>query len=317
MSHTSEAHGVRKRGLGPTVELNPYLQNKDDLPLVTRVRIPVRATNFPRRRKGEEGSDWGEYLTQFKTTCDSLSDYKLKQLSKIIQSTRKEKFPQRSLSENVNRTFSDQELIKFFASIDNPKYRLLFMIQYTLSLRISEVCIIKIDNIDFVRSTISIFEPKTKRLIEKKVPNEVFNQLLEYIEKNKEQIRKCDNYLWYSEGAKNKLYSDKHLSPNYLRKVFRETRVKAGLNKIYAISHQRLPLYTLATHSLRRTGITKMANALGGDLTQLRLYSGHKSVRSLETYVQHKKEKVDLVIDQVFSAEERSNQLKRFFQNKV
>lgn len=316
MSSTSEALRVRKRGPFPTMDLNPSARFNKDRPLATRVRIPVRAPNtYPQKRKWG-GSDWEELLKEFKIFCNNLSDHKLKQLSNIIRSTRKEKFPERSLSENVNRTFSDQELIKFFAAIDNPKYRLLFMIQYTLSLRISEVCIIKVDSVDFIRSTLSIFEPKTKRLIEKKVPNEVFIQLLEYIEKNKEQIRKCDNYLWYSEGTKNKQSLAKHLSPDYLRKVFREIRVKAGLNKVYALSHQGLPLYTLATHSLRRTGITKMATALGGDLTQLKLYSGHKSVRSLETYIQHKKEKVDRLVDQVFSAEERTNQLKRFFQNK-
>ncbi len=246
---------------------------------------------------------WREFRKRFKTFCYELSDLKLKQLSKIVNAVRREKYRknQKYLSEGVDRIFTEDELCAFFNALPNQKYRLAFMLQLALALRISELAPINVRDIDFHRQTIIIHEQKTGKHIEKKVPAELFERLIAYIGHRKAEIKAHGGFLWYSDGSPSKKLQKPHNSKDWLRNLFNKTRDKAGLTRTYADSKDGKRLYAISTHSLRRTGITRMARALNGDVFKLKLYSGHKKTDSLEKYVQYNsKEEIAKLIDEVF-----------------
>jgi len=245
-----------------------------------------------------------------------LSFNRLKKLSKLINRIIIEKYGKKpNLSSGVDRTLNEEEIRKLFAAFTSEKYRLLFGLQLALALRISEIAALNIQDIDFNRRTATIYEEKTKKRYEKLIPLELFNRLIAWIDLNKLQIRKSGGYVWFSEGNCQKKRQCSHNTKDYLRKVFKEAVKRAGLDSIYAKSKDGNPLYRIATHSMRKTGITMMSRALNGDLFKLMAYSGHKDMKSLQSYVHvDKKNEVDPLIDRVFSSKANLNELKKYFE---
>lgn len=244
-----------------------------------------------------------------------LSKEELTQASKLINRVKIQKYKKDHFykNENINQTFTEEELTGFFCALPNEQFRMLFLLQLGLSLRISEAVSIKINQIDFLRQSIYINEEKTSKVIQKHIPESFFERLMNYIEHNKHAIKECDNFVWFSYWQRKKGKSPQ-ITIDYARKIFNIARRKAGLDKIYGYTRDGRPLYILSTHSLRRTGITRMAGMLGGDVFKLKSYSGHRTVDSLERYVQHaNQDEINAKADEAFSPHKKKYKLKEWF----
>lgn len=230
-----------------------------------------------------KNSEWVQFLKWTEKLCEHAPAHRLKALSKIVAGARKRRFQRSSpKSAGVNRVFSDRELNGFMAALPSHAWRLFFLVQLSLALRIGEVCLLRKDQVNFIRHTITFREPKTGQVLEKPIPSSLWPSLEQHLKKTPGE------YLFQSDKPPlNKKYALNSVSPNYARNVFRRACARAGIDSTYAISKDGRQLHTLATHSFRRTGITRMAEALNGDLFKLKTYSGHSSVSSLEKYVQY------------------------------
>lgn len=126
-----------------------------------------------------------------------------------------------------------KEIFKYLKKTNTRNY-LLFLIQTTGVLRISDTLKLKVSNIDFVEQKIFLNESKTKKTKEFKLNDKVFSQLKEYIELNK---LNNDSVLF-----KSRIGINKSLKRSGAYKI---------IKKIQLIL--QIPL-NLATHTFRKTG---------------------------------------------------------------
>lgn len=167
--------------------------------------------------------------------------------------------PKAKVPKTAPKVFSRQEVK---ALIDNTlgfKYKLAFRLIYAAGLRVSEMCMLKISDIDFERRTIRVEQAKGQKdrivmLSEKLIPD-----LKYYL-----NVKKPKKYL--IENA------DTHepLSTRTLQIVFEEVVAKAGVKKmgIHALRH------SFATHLLES----------GTDIRQIQLLLGHSDIRTTMRY---------------------------------
>lgn len=139
------------------------------------------------------------------------------------------------------------------------------------------------------------------------IPLNLFNQTLEYINENKEQIGKAKGYLFYVDRdishAKRK---DPFLEVNYVRKVFRDYVKLAGLDEEYAMSEERQGreprhLHRLTTHSLRHHAITKFSKQTNGNLILTSRFARHLKPDTTLTYIHSDKSELYAYVEQMTS----------------
>jgi integrase len=232
-------------------------------------------------------SDWAEFKASSEKLAEALPLWKLKQMVRIFSQERRKRTNHQSPRRCINKSFGEDELARFFRALTTEKQRLLFLLQLTLALRISEAVSLNRSQINFERQTITIYEGKTEATIEKKVPALLFLRLTQFIDSNRREIEKHEGRIFF-------------LSPDYARNLFRRTCIKAKLNNSYGESRHGHKLHVFSTHSLRHTGISRMSEALKGDIFKLKIYSGHKSVSSLQQYVHNNRKQIYKVVDEVF-----------------
>ena len=95
----------------------------------------------------------------------NLSKHKLQALCDKIGEIRKKKYPDKHKRKygNLNKGFTEEELKKFLKGCRNEKTYLAFSLMAGLGLRVGEVVMIKIDDLDFVKNKIKIFTEKDHR----------------------------------------------------------------------------------------------------------------------------------------------------------
>lgn len=163
---------------------------------------------------------------------------------------------------NLNRNFTEDELLKFFNAVEDPKYLLLFKLQATLGLRIGEAVRIKVSDINRQTRELMILTEKARKLDRLALPDWLYYQIGQYVNKNLDRINGHKEYLFFPDRPCNWKYQ--HIRPEQARKIFRAASKKAGIQKEYGATtenyhrHGRRNLYLLSTHSLRHFAITRM-----------------------------------------------------------
>ncbi|MCW6159816.1 MAG: site-specific integrase [Candidatus Micrarchaeales archaeon] len=217
----------------------------------------------------------------------------------------------------LNKSFTELELQHFLRNVPNDKFRLLFKYQAYLGLRIGEVTKLHISNIDFEKRELILTSEKTNKSDSLRIPHELFQETIEFIQKNKEQLIKSKGSIFFKDNDNNRndvLYIDK----NYVRKVFRETIIKTGLDYTYAVSDESLygrkarTLHRLTTHSLRHYAITHFAKATNGNVVLTCRFARHSGPAMTMHYISRNNEELYKNIDKAFDMEELNNLSKSY-----
>ena len=209
---------------------------------------------------------------------DHLPKRRLVQAIQILSDARKRRFTRNKepLYGQVFLGFEGQELSRFMDSLPSKKYRLLFTLQLILMLRIGEVVRIKVEHFTGGYGSVYVQLQKGGGPMKKPLPFWISERLRDYVKRNRKRIEKGGGYLFFSED-KYRSTEYPHLSPNYVRKVLRETAKKADMNDVYAISRNGKKLYRINSHSFKRTGTTLFGEHTG-NLALTQSLTGHKSM---------------------------------------
>ncbi len=215
-----------------------------------------------------------EFKTWLTGNANTLSQQNLEDINSIAVKALKRRFAygynQVPKYGNLNRNFTEDELQKFFDAITKEryhrswkKYLIAFKMQAYLGLRIGEVCAIKTKDINLQTRELVLTTEKARRLDRLLIPTILYYDLVDFIQENEPKIHAADDYLLYSDRPDTSTKA--HIGNNELRKVFRETAKKAGIEDSYGESEEtangRRPLYRLTTHSLRHYAITRFYRA--------------------------------------------------------
>ena len=206
----------------------------------------------------------------------------------------------------LNKGFTELELQHFLRNVPNDKFRLLFRYQAYLGLRIGEVCKLHISNIDFKKRELIIKSEKAYKVDSLLIPTELFRDSIMFIDKNTNQIKLANNYIFFKEHDRNE-NKVPHIDQNYVRKVFRETVQKCGFDMIYSYSEEGYSnkkergLHRLTTHSLRHYAVTKFAKATNGNVVLTSRFARHLSPSTTIRYIAKDKEELYTNIELVFN----------------
>lgn len=157
-------------------------------------------------------------------------------------------------------------------------YKLAFYFLYYMGLRRSEVCSLEWHNIN--GDLLRYFDCKTGVLHERIIPDIVKEQLQIYDFATRD-FRES-NYLF--EPRRNNQHNNSHMQPSSLTWRFKKCRDQAGLLDFYYIKSNGQKLFRIATHTCRRTFITKIYNKTKDIILTQRII-GHKEVTTTMDYV--------------------------------
>ncbi|MCL4365140.1 tyrosine-type recombinase/integrase [Candidatus Marsarchaeota archaeon] len=167
-----------------------------------------------------------------------LSKHKIEELQRVIATHFVKRFigkRRKAKYGNISKCFKDSEITAFFKVVNDEKFRLLFLYQSTLGLRIGEAVKLNIKDLNLESRELLINTEKegigaVDSLI---VPMDLFNETLEFIKDNQKEIEKAQGYIFYANDyktARKGLYLEK----NGVRNKFREYCSKAGLLDVYS-----------------------------------------------------------------------------------
>lgn len=242
----------------------------------------------------------------------SLTENKLKKLIKKTSQTRKKKYKRNKNTKygNLCRAMKLEDLNKFFSAIKPEEYRfkVLFLIQCFLGLRIGEAVKIQLNDLNFQEKWIKIHtEKKRFNAIDFMAMHEKLQYLLlDYINIYEKDIQKHQNYLFWSQSGYCKT---PHFSPSFARTIFRRICNRAGLTQTYgkreAITQKLKPenqgnLYLYSTHSLRHAfcqylRMHKIPIEIAKTLMR------HESIKSTEVYYKATQKEANQALEQIFN----------------
>ena len=199
----------------------------------------------------------------------NLPKLKLIRSITILSDARKRRFLKNKAPKygSMNKGFSDEELVRFFRFLEDPKLNLLFSYQAVLGLRIGEVVRIHIKDINLKTKELRIETEKAKRTDYLPVPPKLFNETLDFITQNEEEIVKRNGHIFWAEYYPE--WNDcPHIATGFVRNEFRRAVKRAGLDESYALADGKTPrlLHRLTPHSLRHYAITNHARKNNGNV---------------------------------------------------
>jgi integrase len=241
---------------------------------------------------GLEGDAMARYLQeQLERGMPVVAKHHLEELTTQIRKFYVGKYKHRPCKYgSLNKGFTEQEVQAFFFGIDNDEFRLLFEYQANLALRIGEVVKVNVKNINFETRELKLRSEKSRKLDSLRIPEHLFRETLNYIREYREEITKCNGYLFFRNRAKSKR-GDDWIEPNYVRKKFREYVIKAGIDETYDVSEESDPkratrsLHRLTTHSLRHFAITRFSREVNGNLVMACQYARHANPNTTMVYI--------------------------------
>jgi integrase len=156
---------------------------------------------------------------------------------------------------------SAEELIRFFAAIEDSKHRAIFMTAYAAGLRVSELISLRVEDIDSSRVLIRVRRGKgqTDRYV--KLCPVLLRILRDY-------YRACGPGDWLFPGARH----DKPIGRVTVNRIADHVRWVAGLNK------------RVTAHTFRHTYATHRLEA-GADLRTTQMLLGHRNMQTTATYL--------------------------------
>ena len=157
--------------------------------------------------------------------------------------------------------FSQQELRRLFKAPQQLKQRVILTLIYSAGLRVSEVCKLKINDIDFDRKQIHIRLSKNNKSRYVILSNYIAEGLEKYIEREKPVV------FLFTGRAK-----DKHIGTSAVQRTFRLAMKKAEITKDARVHTLR---HSFATHLLEQ----------GVDVATIKEQLGHASIITTMLYL--------------------------------
>ncbi len=205
---------------------------------------------------------------------------------------------------SINKGFNDQEFQKFFRAIDNDRFRLLFLYQAQLGLRIGEAVRINLKDIDLETRELTLRTEKAQTVDMLLIPALLFQKTLDFIKANPSRIEQAQGYLFFKEPDRCKR-SEPYFDTNYARNAFCRYVRLAGLDSVYAESDEPggkpgRRLHRLTTHSLRHYAITSFAKHTNGNVFLTSKFARHTNPSNTMTYINTNKQELYQQIDGAF-----------------
>ena len=164
---------------------------------------------------------------------------------------------------------SQEEVVRIFDSVDNPKHKTLLMLIYSAGLRVGESVRLELRDIDPGRKLIHLRGAKGKKDRYTLLSDVMMRQLDEY-----QKVYHPEGVLF--RGAEGKT----HLSERSAEKVFAQALASAGIQKRATV------------HTLRHSFATHLLEA-GTDLRFIQELLGHSSSKTTEIYTHVSKKSLE------------------------
>ncbi len=180
-----------------------------------------------------------------------------------------------TIVKKFRRTLTDDEIKRVTLSFDlrNKLHFLgamLFLIHNDIACRVSELCKIKIEDINLKNGELHYYARKNKvevAAILSAITIVALKVFLKEVHDNKKS-----GYLFVKTSTDGSGFSKETVTENYVRNIYKAAGDRAGLD------------FTLSTHMIRRTFVTRSIE-LGGDISMIQQLVGHKDIRSTVQYV--------------------------------
>jgi len=156
---------------------------------------------------------------------------------------------------------SPEEVLRVFAAIRSVKHKAIIATAYAAGLRISEVCGLRITNIDSQRMRIHVRSGKGKKDRYVMLGQSLLALLRQYYQ----AVRPQGEYLFPGQNPQ------RHITPAAVRQVMRKVIRETGLSK------------KVTMHTLRHCFATHLLEA-GTDIRILQVLLGHSSIRTTLRY---------------------------------
>ena len=113
---------------------------------------------------------------ELERTLPTLPKHHLVEVRKMVMQQFRKRFQRSRIPKygSLNKGFTEQELVRFFKAIDNEKFRLLFLYQSQLGLRIGEAVRINIKDIKFESRELVVKTEKAMTLDTLLIPAPLF-----------------------------------------------------------------------------------------------------------------------------------------------
>jgi len=159
-------------------------------------------------------------------------------------------------------------------SIDNVRDKIIINLLYSSGVRVAELCLMKIEEVDFSNGFIRIPKEntKTKQSRTVRIGKEILSDLkaLLRLEKRKK------GYLFRSRQGK-------QLTTRRIEQIIHKYAKRAGIQKVYAYDKRNRPLYTVSPHTLRHTHIVH-ALLDKVPITAVQKQVGHRRLTTTQIY---------------------------------
>ncbi|MBW1811956.1 MAG: site-specific integrase [Deltaproteobacteria bacterium] len=176
--------------------------------------------------------------------------------------------PPRKKKKQLPEILSAQELERLFAVTENPKHRLMLMTAYAAGLRVSELTVLKVSDIDSQRMMIRVEQGKGNRDRYTILSQRLLKELRQYW-----KIERPEPFLFPATGKQTPM------SSRTVQRVYWVAKKKTGIKKGRGI------------HTLRHAFATHLLEA-GVDLPTIQILLGHSSIRSTSIYLQVSRKKL-------------------------
>jgi integrase/recombinase XerD len=164
---------------------------------------------------------------------------------------------------------SREELRRFFAAIDNPRQKAIFLTAYGTGIRAAELAGLEVRDIDSRRMLIHVRQGKGAKDRYVKLSPYLLQALRDY-------YRACHPRTWLFPGR----VPDQPISPAGISKLADAIARRAGLSK------------HVHAHTFRHTYATHMLDA-GADLRTIQVLMGHCSLRTTTIYLHVSQAKIE------------------------
>ena len=192
----------------------------------------------------------------------------------------------KSFKNNI-KYLKKEDYKKLKECIDNFRNKLIISLLYSSGCRVSEIAMMKIENIDFEAGFIHIpaEDTKTNETRVVRVGRELLNDLVSYLKIEKRR----KGYLFATRGEKN-------ITDRRIRHLVYKYAVKADIQEIYGYDKNNRPLYTVTPHTLRHTHIVHaLMNQI--PITAVQKQVGHKNLATTQIYCDLAPEQVKQAYD--------------------
>lgn len=180
-----------------------------------------------------------------------------------------------TIVKKFRRTLTDSEIKKVILSFDlrNKMHllgALLFLVHNDIACRVSELCRIRIENINLKTGEIHYYARKNNVDVVALLSPITIVSLKVYLKEAHDNKKKGNLFLKASSNGDS--FTNERVTENYVRNIYKSAgdRAKLGFN--------------LNTHIIRRTFVTRSIE-LGGDISMVQQLVGHKDIRSTVQYV--------------------------------